>query len=289
MREPFELAPTAALSASGVAENDGTWISWRAYGEGEPVLMIMGFMGSSRAWFRLLPHIAERHRAIVFDNRGTGDSDRPAGLWTMDDLVRDAIAVLDATGAERAHVIGVSMGGMIAQHLALEHPERVRSLGLICTTPVGSNGRPPWRLLVGTALRPFVGPEHIFRLSSPMLYAKHTRDERPEVLADDLKVRLSDPTPARTSWSQLAAIRLHDTRHRLTELAALPVTVIHGDEDVLVPTDRGRDLAEQIPGSRLVLVPGAGHLLTSDNEQGSADAVLGHLAWAREVSARRAA
>ena len=79
------MAPTAALAASGVAESDGTWISWRAYGEGEPVLMIMGFMGSARAWFRLLPHVAGGHRAIVFDNRGTGDSDRPRGRcsrWT---------------------------------------------------------------------------------------------------------------------------------------------------------------------------------------------------------------
>ena len=266
-----------------------TDLTWRAEGSGDPVLMIMGLGTSAMGWRRLLPYVREAHEAIVFDNRGTGSSPAVTGPGSMEALVEDALSVLDAAGHETAHVIGASMGGMIAQHLALEHRERVRSLGLICTTPVGSSGRPPWRLLVGTALRPFAGPEHIFRLSAPMLYAKHTRDERPEVLADDLKVRLSDPTPARTSWSQLAAIRLHDTRHRLSELAGLPVTVIHGDEDVLVPTDRGRDLAEQIPGSRLVLVPGAGHLLTSDNEQGSADAVLGHLAWAREVSARRAA
>jgi pimeloyl-ACP methyl ester carboxylesterase len=122
-----------------------------------------------------------------------------------------------------------------------------------------------------------------------MLYARRTRDERPELLAEDLKVRMSDPTPATTTWSQIAAIRTHDTRRRLSELAGLPTTVVHGDEDVLVPTDRGRALAEAIPGSRLVLVPGAGHLLTTDNEPDSAAAVLGHLAWAGEVSARRVA
>ena len=266
-----------------------TDLTWRAEGSGEPVLMIMGLGTSALGWRRLLPYVSERYEAIVFDNRGTGKSPRVTGPATIEALVEDALSVLDAAGHESAHIVGASMGGMIAQHLALEHRERVRSLGLICTTPVGSSGRPPWRLLVGTALRPSVDAEHIFKISAPMLYAKHTRDERPEELAADLKVRLSDPTPAKTSWAQLAAIRVHDTRHRLSELADLPVTVIHGDEDVLVPTDRGRDLAEQIPGSRLTLVPGAGHLLTTDNEQGSADAVLGHLAWATEVSARRAA
>ena len=266
-----------------------TDLSWRAEGSGEPVLMIMGLGTSALGWRRLLPYVREGYEAIVFDNRGTGTSPRVTGPSTMEALVEDALSVLDAAGHDTAHVVGASMGGMIAQHLALEHRERVRSLGLICTTPVGSSGRPPWRLLVGTALRPFVGPEHIFRLSAPMLYAQRTRDERPDELAADLQVRLSDPTPAKTSWAQLAAIRVHDTRHRLSVLADLPVTVIHGDEDVLVPTDRGRDLAEQIPGARLSLVPGAGHLLTTDNEQGSADAVLAHLAWATELSARRAA
>jgi pimeloyl-ACP methyl ester carboxylesterase len=266
-----------------------TDLNWRSEGTGEPVLMIMGLGTSALGWRRLLPHVRAGHEAIVFDNRGTGKSPAVTGPSTMEALVDDALSVLDAAGHETAHVLGASMGGMIAQHLALEHRERVRSLGLICTTPVGSQGRPPWRLLAGTALRPFVGPERIAQLSAPMLYAKHTRDERPELLAEDLKYRMSDPTPARTSWAQLAAIRVHDTRHRLSELAGLPVTVVHGDQDVLVPTDRGRDLAEQIPGARLVLVPGAGHLLSTDNEQGSADAVLGHLAWASEVSARRAA
>jgi 3-oxoadipate enol-lactonase len=266
-----------------------TDLNWRAEGTGDPVLMIMGLGTSALGWRRLLPYVSAGHQAIVFDNRGTGKSPAVTGPSTMEALVDDALSVLDAAGHERAHVLGASMGGMIAQHLALEHRERVRSLGLICTTPVGGGGRPPWRLLAGTALRPFVNAEQIARLSAPMLYARATRESRPELMAEDLRARVSEPTPARTSWSQMAAIRTHDTRRRLAELAGLPVTVIHGDEDMLVPTDRGRSLAEQIPGARLVLVAGAGHLLTTDNEADSSAAVLDHLAWAGEVSARRAA
>jgi pimeloyl-ACP methyl ester carboxylesterase len=266
-----------------------TDLHWWSEGSGDPVLMIMGLGTSSAGWRRLLPYVRERHQAIVFDNRGTGKSPAVTGPSTMTALVDDALSVLDAAGQASAHVLGASMGGMIAQHLALEHRDRVRSLGLICTTPVGSSGRPPWRLLAGTALRPFVGAEQIAKLSAPMLYARGTREERPQLMAEDLEARMSDPTPARTSWAQMAAIRGHDTRRRLAELAGLPVTVIHGDEDVLVPTDRGRALAEQIPGARLVLVPGAGHLLTTDNETDSAAAVLAHLAWATELSGRRVA
>jgi 3-oxoadipate enol-lactonase len=279
VREPLAVAPAAALSASGVAENDGTWISWRAYGEGDPVLMIMGFMGSSRAWFRMLPHIARGHRAIVFDNRGTGDSDRPRGLFTMDDLVGDAIAVLDSAGEESAHVLGVSMGGMIAQHLALGHPDRVRSLALCCTHPGTDRGggRLPWRMAASIALRPFVGPGGTFRIVAPLLYSERTRTERRDRLDDDLRMRAAEITPAHTALGQGAAIFRHDTRKRLADLR-MPVLIVHGEEDRLVPVSNAYELARLIPHAELETVPNAGHLLGTDAEQETAGALLGFFA-----------
>jgi len=278
VREPVALAPTAAVAASGVAENGGTWISWRAYGDGEPVLMIMGFMGSARAWFRLLPHVSERHRAIVFDNRGTGDSDRPGGLFTMDDLVGDAIAVLDAAGERSAHVIGVSMGGMIAQNLALDHPDRVRSLALCCTHPGGRRVEGwPWRMLASIALRPLVGPGGTFKIIAPLLYSERTRVGNPDRLEADIRMRSEEVTPARTAVGQAAAIAAHDTCERLHDLQ-MPVLVVHGEEDRLVPVENGRELARLIPGAELRIVPNAGHLLGTDAEQETAEALLGFFA-----------
>jgi pimeloyl-ACP methyl ester carboxylesterase len=275
---PVALAPTAAVAASGVAENGGTWISWRAYGEGEPILMIMGFMGSARAWFRLLPHVAARHRAIVFDNRGTGDSDRPRGLFTMDDLVGDALAVLDSAGEESAHVVGVSMGGMIAQHLALDHPERVRSLALCCTHPGGRRpGGRPWRMMASIALRPLLGPGGTFKIVAPVLYSERTRVEHPDRLEADIRMRAEDLTPPHTAVGQAAAIARHDSRERLRDLR-MPVLVVHGEEDRLVSPEAGRDLARLIPGAELRIVPHAGHLLGTDAEQETADALLGFFA-----------
>src|SRR2546423_10567085 len=143
-----------------VASRNGAWLSWRSEGpleavaELEPLLLIMGLSGSSRMWFRLLPHLSRRHRAIVFDNRGTGDSDPVGGPLRMADLAADALSVLDAAGVERAHVIGVSMGGMIAQRLALDHRDRLRSLVLGCTTAGGPPGPPSRRALRPAAPRP---------------------------------------------------------------------------------------------------------------------------------------
>jgi pimeloyl-ACP methyl ester carboxylesterase len=193
--------------------------------------------------------------------------------------------VLDEAESESAHVIGASMGGMIAQHIALDHRERVRSLVLACTTPGGRRGAPPWRMLAASAIRPLVGSRHTFPLVAPVLYAERTRREHPERLRDDLERRMADNTPARTLYAQMSAIAGHDTRERLPELAGLPTLVVHGLEDALIPPDRGRDLAALIPGAELALIPSCGHILGTDAEEETATAILAHLERAAAATA----
>lgn len=267
-----------------IAHSGSTWIAWRAEGPddpaaaGEPVLLIMGLGGSSRAWTRLIPHLRPRYAAILFDNRGTGDSDPVRAPMSMDDLAHDAVAVLDAAGIDSAHVVGVSMGGMIAQHIALDHRDRVRSLVLGCTAAVGrGGGAPPWRMLASAALRPLLGPARTFGVVAPALYAERTRREQPERVREDLAVRVADRTDPRTVYAQMAAIARHDVRARLHELADVPTLVLHGDEDRLVPPDRACDLAAAIPGARLVMLRSCGHILTTDAEAATAAAILDHL------------
>jgi pimeloyl-ACP methyl ester carboxylesterase len=169
------------------------------------------------------------------------------------------------------------MGGMIAQHVALDHRERVRSLVLACTTPGGRSGVPPWRLITASALRPLFGSRRTFPLVAPLLYASATRAGHADRINEDLERRIEDNTSPLTVYAQMAGIAGHDTRSRLAELDGLPTLVVHGLEDGLIPPERGRELASLIPGSRLALIPACGHLLATDAEEATASAILEHL------------
>jgi len=267
-----------------IAQRQHHWLAYRDIGnrDGEPLLLIMGLGGSGRMWWRLEPHLAD-HRLLLIDNRGTGDSDRVDGPQSMRGLAADAVAVLDAAGVDSAHVMGASLGGMIAQHLALDHPERVRSLILACTT-ARANGAgqqaPPWRLMASVALRPLLGPGRTFDFVAPALYAARTRREQRERIREDLRIRVADATPPATIYAQIAASAGHDTRARLAELDGLTVTVVHGKEDGLIAPSRGRALAAAIPGARFVGIPDCGHLLTTDAEDVVAGVVRDHMSRA---------
>jgi 3-oxoadipate enol-lactonase len=274
-----EVGAEAPARRCGLAENGGVWISWRAEGTprpgAEPVLMIMGLAASSRGWFRLLPRLAAERECVVFDNRGTGDSDRPLGRYAMADFVGDALAVMDAAGLERPHVLGASMGGMIALQLALSVPERVRSLSLLCTTPGGRPGGSP-RSTAAILLRPFLGARRSFAFAAPAMYSRRTRAQRRQRLADDLERRQLDATPGAAVIAQIAAVMGHDVRHRLGEIEA-PTLVVHGLEDGMIPPIKGRQLAEGIPGARLELLSDAGHILTTDAEEETVAAIRSFL------------
>jgi len=260
-----------------VATHDGTRIYWHEQGDGEPLVLVMGLGGAGRAWWRLLRNLPPTVRAITLDNRGTGDSDPVRGRLTMEELVGDVLCVLDAAGIERAHLMGVSMGGMVAQRLALDHPDRVASLVLGSTTAVGLRGAPPWRLLGAGALRPLVGPERTWELLAPALYAAQTLRDRPELVAEDLRTRGDELQDPRTVAAQLLAVAGHNALGRLAELAGLGVTILHGAQDAVVPAARARELAAAIPGARLVIIEECGHMMTTDAEPASATAVLEHL------------
>src|SRR5438309_4730466 len=125
---------TTGRCAVPYADSKGARIHYAEHGSGDPLMLIMGYGLSSDAWTPMLPLLAG-FRAIVLDNRGTGGSDPPGDVFSIHTMADDAVAVLDACDVERAHVHGVSMGGMIAQALTLDHPHLVASLVLGCTTP----------------------------------------------------------------------------------------------------------------------------------------------------------
>jgi 3-oxoadipate enol-lactonase len=235
-------------------------------GSGSPVLLIMGLGMNATGWWRTAPVLAQAgFRVIAFDNRGVGRSERLPGPYTVGEMAADAVSVLDEAGVEAAHVYGISLGGMIAQEVALGWPERVRALVLGATTAGGELLVPADEAVNAfVRLRAQMTAEHAVWASVPINYARRTRLEGGDRIAQDVAQRLRYPVEAEYYSAQLAAAHSHAAG--VADIRA-PTLVVHGDEDVLIPPANGERLAELIPGAELSLWRGAAHLYFTDEPE----------------------
>ncbi|HZG72296.1 MAG TPA: alpha/beta fold hydrolase [Chondromyces sp.] len=239
---------------------------YEVHGQGEPLLLIMGLGLSSSSWHRTLPALAQRFQVIVFDNRGVGKSSKPEIPYSIEMMADDAKAVLDALSIDTAHIYGISMGGMIAQRLAINYPERVRSLVLGCTTAGGTTHvQPPPEVSAFMVSRASLSgtPAENAWAAAPIIYSKKFIVEHPEMIDEDVQKRIEIVTPPHAYLSQLQACLAQDTTKELDQIT-VPTLVIHGDEDVLVPYENGKYLAEHIEGAEFHTVPGAGHIYVTE-------------------------
>jgi 3-oxoadipate enol-lactonase len=253
----------------------GTKIYWEEHGRGDPLLLIMGLGATLDLWHRVTPMVSATYRTILLDNRGAGRSDAPPGPYSIPQMADDALAVLDAAGVTIARVFGASMGGMIAQELALNHPERVHSLILGCTAAGGKAVVPADRE-VGAALaaRMTLPPDEAARVMVPFTYDASTPRARVD---EDCAIRERTAIGNDAFSAQYQAIRAWPgTIDRLSALA-MPVLVIHGETDRLVPAENGRIVARAIPHSKLVMIPNASHIFFTDQPEASKDAILSFL------------
>ena len=247
--------------------NGSTRLHYESTGDGPPVLLVMGLGISATGWWRTVPVLAERFRVIAFDNRGVGRSDHPPGPYTVAEMAADALAVLEAAGEERAHVYGISLGGMIAQTVALEAPERVRGLVLGATTAGGPEATPiPGDTATFFQRRLEMPAAEAVWASVPYSYSDETRLRGGQLIAEDIEQRLRFPVEPVGYGGQLGAAMNFNAYDRLPEIDR-PTLVLHGDADRIVPIDNGRLLADRIPGATLEELPGAGHLYPTDAPQ----------------------
>jgi pimeloyl-ACP methyl ester carboxylesterase len=248
------------------ARNGTVKLHWESSGEGPAVLLVAGQGMTADGWWATIPVLARSFRVIAFDNRDTGRSSRVPWPYSVAQMANDAVAVLDAAGEQRAHVYGISLGSLVAQEVALRHPDRVQALVLGASSAGGFAAyKPSPSSLAQTFLvrAGAMGPGEAEWAAVPYTYAEKTRRLHPERIVADIAHRVSSPPEPLAYMHQAAAVASHDAYARLNRMTA-PTLVVHGEQDVFVPPANALVLAERIPGAQLRLWPDASHMYAID-------------------------
>lgn len=242
------------------AKANGIKLYYELHGSGEPVLLIEGLGYATWQWFRQVNELAGSYQTVIFDNRGVGDSDKPDEPYSIDLMAADAAALLRALGLTRTHVLGTSMGGFIAQKLALCHPELVRSLVLVCTSFGGPRSLPITQEALNS-MQKIVGltPEEAIRQGFQAAFSPKFMAQQPDLIDQLVSWRLAKPTP-RFAWErQFQAGAAFDAENNLSQIQ-VPTLVLTGSDDIVIPPQNSVLLAQSIPGAQLITLSGGGHL-----------------------------
>jgi pimeloyl-ACP methyl ester carboxylesterase len=248
------------------AKNRTVELHWESFGEGPAVLLIAGQGMTVDGWWATIPILTRSFRVIAFDNRDTGQSSRSPTPYSVAHMAEDATAVLDAAGEQRVHVYGISLGSLVAQEVALRHPDRVDALvlgassagGFAAYKPSPSSYAQTFMVRAGA-----MGPEEAQWAAVPYTYAEKTRRSHPERIVTDIGHRVSSSPEAFSYLRQATAVAAHDAYERLNQIAA-PTLVVHGEQDIFIPPANALVLAERIPGAQLRLWPDAAHMYIID-------------------------
>jgi pimeloyl-ACP methyl ester carboxylesterase len=252
-------------------------IDYELRGEGPPLLMINGFRRSRVVWLEgVLKPLAERFQLILMDNRGTGQSDKPRDGYSIEAFADDCAGVIAGLGLPRAHVFGVSMGGMIGQRLATRHPQKVHGLALGCTF-CGRGGSILPEKRIGELLRlvpnDTIDAREVARRQEEVYYMPRFRNSQRTVIEGLYDLVNQNPTPPHAVQGHLKAIEAFDACADLPRIKA-PTLVISGDGDPLMPAENSRLIAGRIPGAQLVLLPDASHFFWIEKPRETADALI---------------
>ncbi|HVC40804.1 MAG TPA: alpha/beta fold hydrolase [Candidatus Saccharimonadales bacterium] len=255
----------------------GSGLSVWVTGDGDPLLLIPGLGAGRSAFDPIVPDLARAHRVITFDPRGIGESEGGANT-TLTAMAQDVVAVLDAAGVGAAAVFGASMGGLVAQHLVVDHPARVADLILAATAPGGNDGvdaePDDQAALLGKGART---PEDAYRLACTVLYSPHFQRTHPEFIETEIRERALHPVRPRVFSAQFSAMWQPDDSFGRLAAVAVPALVVHGTDDVVTPFENARILVGQIPGAQLRAFEGCGHLFFHERPAETARVVIEHL------------
>lgn len=244
-----------------LALSNGINLYYEVHGDGPNLALIEGTGYDLWMWFNQIPAFSRRFRTLAYDNRGVGRSDKPPGPYSHAQNADDLAGLLDHLGWERTHVLGVSMGGFIAQEFALRYPERLDRLVLVATAFGGPNMAPvPAEAIRAMTPNPMLSLEERFRRAMPVAFGDRAWPEHNAATFDRIiRWRLEYPQPAEAALAQIVAGTTFNVEDRLGEIRA-PTLVVTGERDGVVPPRNAELLAERIPGAVLDVIPGAGHL-----------------------------
>jgi pimeloyl-ACP methyl ester carboxylesterase len=267
------------------AEVNGQRLYHEVAGEGEPLLCVHGLACDTLAWIPQVETFSAAHRTVIFDNRDVGQSSMSAGDYEIADMGRDALGLADALELESFHLLGVSMGGAIAQEIALQAPGRVRTLTLAVTFSTGGVYSRQLAKVWGARVRQISREQHVDEL----MLLNHSEEffENADMVAFVRAAMLQNPhpQPPEAFGRQLAAAGRHNAHDRLGGLT-MPTHVIGAERDILVPVWKSRQIAAAIPGAELSVLPGAPHGASLERAEEFNAAVLGFI---RETAAAPAA
>jgi pimeloyl-ACP methyl ester carboxylesterase len=258
---------------------NGQTIYYEVHGAGEPLLCVMGLAADTLAWALQVPAFSGRHRTVVFDNRDVGQSSLSEGSYEIDDMAQDALALADALELDSFHLLGVSMGGAIAQETVLAAPERVRTLTLAVSFAAGGRWARTLSAVWGSRVQRMSREERVDELMLLTLSEAFFENAEGVAWLRDLILQNPHPQPPEAFARQLDASSRHDARGRLGTLG-MPVHVIGAEYDILVPVWKWRELAELIPGARLSVLDGSPHGLNVERAEEFNRAVLDFVAQA---------
>jgi pimeloyl-ACP methyl ester carboxylesterase len=237
---------------------------YEIHGEGYPLVLIMGFTGTANFWSPfLIDGISKHFKTIIFDNRGAGRTDKPDIDYTIQMMADDTVGLMDALSIDRSHVLGLSMGGMIAQELVLNHPNIVNKLILAGTHCGGSRSIfAPVEITNFLAGKTTKTPEEWIEKEMPLLYPEEFIKNNPEYIEKKKKGYLETPLPDKSRARNILAAGRFNAGRRLKKIS-VPTLVLHGKQDRLIPYKNAETLATNIPSARLELFDNLGHDLFS--------------------------
>jgi pimeloyl-ACP methyl ester carboxylesterase len=239
-------------------------VYYEVHGTGVQTLTLIRGLGADlMSWFAQIPEFSKHFRTLVFDNRGAGRSDKPDSPYSSQQMASDVNNLLHALDIEQTALLGMSMGGMIAQEFAIRYPEKLSCLILVCTSFGGPQSVSLPKQMLDAILAGPVADENVKKLQERALYSDETILRNRDIILTNAEARSRFPTPGFSLNRQAAVLSSHDAASRVGQIR-VPTLVVTGTEDRLIPPVNSRLLAERIPGAVLRELPG-GHLFTSEH------------------------